>query len=79
MDRITGILSNTTQNVSGSLSQTSQSVSGSLNSVSDHTRLTGRDAPKQHPIDSINNLETELDWRPSVPMSNSDIQAIMES
>lgn len=68
MDRITGILSNTTQNVSGSLS-----------SVSDHTRLTGREAPKQHPIDAINNLEDELDWRPSIPISNTEILHIMES
>ena len=78
-DQITGTLSNTTGSLSGSLSS-SGSLSGELSrAVGDHTILTGRDAPDQHPIASVTNLEPALSALPSQVITNADIQAIMNS
>lgn len=79
MDTITGNLSSNTGSVTGSLT-TNGSMSGTLSAVvSDHTILTGRDAPNQHPITSVTNLEPALSVLPSEAMTNADIQAIMST
>lgn len=79
MDHITGTLSNTTTSITGTLSG-GQNLTGTLSRVvTDHGSLTGRDAPEQHPIESIKNLEAELGWRPSYAMSNLEIQEILNS
>lgn len=77
MNQITGTLSNTTASITGTLSG-GQNLTGTLSRVvTDHGSLTGRDAPEQHPIEAITNLEPELNWRPSTALSNADIQAIL--
>lgn len=79
-DNLTGVLSSSSQELSGELSNTTPAIFGTLNQFSlDHRTLTGRDAENQHPIGSISTLEAELEWRPSQAMTNSDIQAILNS
>lgn len=47
--------------------------------TSDHTKLTNRDAPQQHPIESITNLNTELGNRvvSGNTLTNEDIEQII--
>lgn len=47
--------------------------------TSDHTKLTNRDAPQQHPIASITNLNTELGNRviSGNTLTNEDIEQII--
>lgn len=47
--------------------------------TSDHTKLTNRDAPQQHPIASITNLNTELGNRVVAgnTLTNEEIEAII--
>ena len=47
--------------------------------TSDHTKLTNRDAPQQHPIASITNLNTELGNRVVAgnALTNEEIEAII--
>ena len=47
--------------------------------MKDHTKLTNRDVPDQHPIRAITNLEGELEVRSSEGISNSEILAIMQT
>lgn len=61
MDHIAGTLSQTSGNIIGQLSVTSGQLSGALNSVSDHTKLTGRSEPDQHPISAITGLQAFTD------------------
>lgn len=43
----------------------------------DHRNLTFREAPEQHPIGAIKNLDPELAARPSAALTNTDIQNIL--
>lgn len=47
--------------------------------TSDHTKLTNRDAPEQHPISAITNLDTELDNRvvDGNALTNQEIEQII--
>lgn len=45
--------------------------------TSDHRLLQHRDAEGQHPISSITDLQQELSVRPSSPLTNQDIQNIL--
>lgn len=58
----------------------SVAVSGGGGGTSDHRLLSGRDAPDQHPIQSITRLDRELDKRVRTDnaLSVSDIIKIME-
>ena len=46
-------------------------------STGDHRMLSKRDAPDQHPIAAISNLDRELSVRSSEAMTNTDIMAII--
>lgn len=46
--------------------------------TSDHRELTHRDSMNQHPIDSITNLDDELEVRPDEQLSNIDIYEIVQ-
>lgn len=46
---------------------------------SDHSVLTHRDDPDQHPIKAITNLQGELDVRTDVAITNFEIDAILNS
>lgn len=50
-------------------------------SVSDHNKLTNRDADNQHPIKAITGLRTELNdkMKSSDVLTNMEIQAILNS
>lgn len=50
-----------------------------IESVTDHRKLTNRDASDQHPIKAITDLEPELAARPSAVLTNMDIQRILNS
>lgn len=61
------------------------SLRGEVNTPSgfgtnDHTELTKRDRPDQHPIESITNLRSELDNKLTGAgfLSNMDIQKILD-
>lgn len=47
--------------------------------TSDHTKLINRDAPEQHPIEAITNLNTELGNRvvSGDTLTNLDIESII--
>ena len=47
--------------------------------VKDHRALSHRDAPQQHPIDSITELTDELAVRPDEALSNWDIDIIINA
>lgn len=64
----------------GRLSKNPSTVNGSLSkAIRDHGQLTGRDEPDQHPIKSITNLESELDFRPNSALTNEDILNILNT
>ena len=45
--------------------------------TADHTKLLNRDAPNQHPIESITNLNETLSAMPAAALSNTEIQNIL--
>ena len=53
-------------------------VAGGGGGVSDHERLTNRDAPNQHPISSITNLsqvlDSKLDSETALPLIEEAVQ-----
>lgn len=53
---------------------------GGEGGTSDHRLLMGRDAPKQHPIDSIDGLTDKLDRipEPVEPLTNEDLEEILK-
>lgn len=81
-DKLRGRLSNESQSLRGRVSNQTEQLIGRISTrggvITDHRLLEYRDASDQHPIESITNLEPELNWRPSTALSNSDIQSILE-
>lgn len=43
----------------------------------DHSALSNRDKPDQHPIDAISRLRNELEARTDRPITNLEIDAIL--
>lgn len=77
---LTGTLSGVS-NLNGSLSTTG-TVSGNVNiprevAIKDHVRLTGRDAPDQHPIDAITDLPISLENLQTVAITNQEIEDLL--
>lgn len=44
----------------------------------DHRRMVGRDAPDQHPIDSITGLGSRLEEFPNESLTNMEIERLLK-
>lgn len=57
---LSGNLSRQNRRISGTISKQNETLSGTLSQVSDHTILSGRDKPDQHPIEAITGLSAYI-------------------
>jgi hypothetical protein len=58
---LSGALSKQNQIISGTITKQNGTLSGVISRVSDHTVLTGREKPNQHPIEAITGLSDYID------------------
>lgn len=59
---LSGTLSKQNQTLSGNISKQNQTLIGMISTIIlDHTKLTCRDAPDQHPISAITGLQEYID------------------
>lgn len=80
-DKIRGRLSNQTETLHGKLTNQTLQIRGQISNkggvITDHRLLEHRDALDQHPIEAVTNLEPELSQRPSMAITNTEIQDIL--
>ncbi len=80
-EKITGRLINKTLTVQGKIDNKTLHIKGQISNkggvIKDHRMLEHRDALDQHPIGAVTNLEPELSQRPSMAITNTEIQNIL--